>query len=607
MALLLNCRKVSKSFGSQILFEDFSLAIHQGDCLGIIGPNGTGKSTLLKLMAGSEPCDGGKIDRRKGVRVAQVAQEEAFEPDWTARCILLQAQDGLSLPDYEKEARAEIHLSRAGIEESSALAGSLSGGFQKRLAIAAALVVEPDLLLLDEPTNHLDLVGIRWLEGLLAGPAFAVVAVSHDRYFLESVSNRIIELDRRYPEGVLAVQGGYSRFLLAKEAFLLAQRRREQALAIQVRREREWLSHAPKARGGKAKSRQRSAYEAIEELESVRRRGRRSATAIEFASAGSRSKVLLKAEQIGKSVAGRQLFSSLDLILSPKMRLGLVGSNGSGKTTLLKVLAGEIEADEGEIFRRDGLKVAWFDQHRKELDPTLTLRQALAPSGGQAVVFRGQPIDIRAWAGRFLFREEQLDLVLGRLSGGERARLLIARLMLQPADVLLLDEPTNDLDIPTLEVLQESLDSFPGAILLVTHDRYLLDRLCGQVLGLDGRGASLVVADWRQWERHLQEMAPEPRRPERTQQPERKPPRRPHKLSYRDQREWDGMEGKILEAETGLEACRQAMQDPEVASDPEQLQVRLAALQSAQQKVEQLYQRWAELEAKLQAAEQVSR
>jgi ATP-binding cassette subfamily F protein uup len=275
------------------------------------------------------------------------------------------------------------------------------------------------------------------------------------------------------------------------------------------------------------------------------------------------------------------------------MRIGLLGPNGSGKTTLLQILAGKLAPDSGEIERADNLQVAYFEQNRASLDPELSLRRAFAPEG-DSVIFRGRSIHLASWAKRFLFRQDQLGTPVGQLSGGEQARILIARLMLQPADLLILDEPTNDLDIPTLEVLEESLMDFPGAIMLVTHDRFLLDRVSTSLLALDGKGNAVAFADYAQWEAAQQAAAVRQSPPKATPREVRKG----SQLTSREKKEWEQIERNILSAEEAVIACQQALEDPTVASNPAALQERHAALVAAQAKADQLYARWAELEEK---------
>ena len=345
-------------------------------------------------------------------------------------------------------------LGRAGFEDFDAQAASLSGGWRKRLAIAEALVQQPDVLLLDEPTNHLDLEGIEWLEELLRTESFACVVVSHDRYFLENVATETVELSRAYPEGLLRVPGNYSAFLEKKEEFLLTQEKHQESLENRVRTEIEWLRRGPKARATKAKARINTANQMIAELADLNARTRTASAKIDFSSTDRRTKRLVELEHVSYTIGDRTLFTGLDFIITAGKRVGLVGPNGSGKTTLLRLLRGEMTPTGGEIRRADFLRVVYFDQNRV-LDPDVTLRRALAPDS-DAVVYQDRVIHVASWAARFLFTGEQLNQPVGRLSGGERARVLIAQLMLQPADVLLLDEPTNDLDIPTLEILEET-------------------------------------------------------------------------------------------------------------------------------------------------------
>ena len=449
---------------------------------------------------------------------------------------------------------------------------------------------------MDEPTNHLDLEGILWLEDLLQEHSRAFLVVSHDRYFLEHVATRMLELNRVYPRGLFETEGSYSEFLARRDDFLRGQAAYQDALANTVRREIEWLRQGAKARSTKAKGRIKQAGRLIEELEDARARGFTSTAGIDFTSSQRRTRRLLVARGVSKSLGGRRLVSDLDLVITPGTRVGLIGPNGSGKTTLLNVLADIVPPDSGDIERADGLRIVRFEQERAGLDPAASLRRALAPEG-DAVVFQGRNVHVAAWAKRFLFRPEQLEVPVGHLSGGEQARILIARLMREPADLLILDEPTNDLDIPTLEVLEDSLAEFDGALVLVTHDRFMLERVSTTILALDGRGGTAIFADYAQWEAGRVAAEPEPRKPssERPVEPSRA---RPKRLGYREQREWDGMEAAILAAELAVEACQRGVDDPAIASDPTALQERYAALEAARADVDRLYARWAELESK---------
>jgi ATP-binding cassette subfamily F protein uup len=465
-------------------------------------------------------------------------------------------------------------------------------------------VQKPDILLLDEPTNHLDLAGIEWLENLLQRAAFASVVVSHDRYFLENVTNEMVEIDGAYEDGALRVEGNYSTFLVAKEEHLHAQRNRQEALENRVHTEIEWLRRGPKARATKAKARIDKAHKMIGELAEMKARSSVSTSQIDFSDTNRQTKQLIELTGVTGAIGERVLFENLNFTLTSGMRVGLVGPNGSGKTTLLRLLRGDLEPQAGQMRKAEPLRMVYFDQNR-ELDPNLLLRRALAPDS-DAVIYQGNVIHVASWAARFLFTGEDLNRRVGKLSGGERARVLIAQLMLQPADVLLLDEPTNDLDIPTLEILEESLLEFRGALVLVTHDRYMLDRVSTIVLGFDGLGGIERFADYSQWEvwqERRQEESDHAKVPELRGGPRLSSEATPlsaakKKLSYKEARELEGMEQRIAEAEQEVHDRQAALQDSAIASDGARLHAASLALDEARKIVDRLYARWAELEHK---------
>ena len=591
--LLLSCEVISMAYGTRSLFDDLSFGLFEGDQAGLVGPNGSGKSTLLKILAGITTPDRGSRSLRGGVSVGYVPQDPVFEAGRTVEEVVLAALTGVD--EADRPGRAAQALGRAEFTDGRAPVDTLSGGWRKRLAIARQLAAAPDILLMDEPTNHLDVAGILWLEDVLTERARAFVVVSHDRYFLEHVATRMLELNRVYPAGLFESEGSYSRFLARRDEALREQAAYQDSLANTVRREIEWLRRGAKARSTKAKGRIKEAGRLIDELEDSRARGLTATAGIDFTSAQRRTRRLLVARGLTKSLGGHPLVTGLDLVITPGTRVGLIGPNGSGKTTLLNVLADELAPDAGVVERADGLRLVRFTQERAGLDPAQSLRRALSPEG-DAVVWQGRSIHVASWAKRFLFRPEQLEVPVGRLSGGEQARILIARLMREPADVLILDEPTNDLDIPTLEVLEDSLAEFDGGLVLVTHDRFMLERVSTVILALDGKGGTTTFADYAQWEAAREAGEPAPRKtPGRAPERERTRSRR---LGYVEQREWDGMEQAILDAELAVEACRRAADDPTIASDPAALQTRYAALEAAQAEVDRLYARWAELEAK---------
>jgi ATP-binding cassette subfamily F protein uup len=593
---IVNAQQITKAFGANPLFQNVSFTISDGDRIGLIGPNGSGKSTLLRILAGEINPDSGEVSFRKRTRLACVEQDSRFAPGATVRAVIEAALDRCQVSGTERGARFAETLGRAGFEDLDAHATELSGGWQKRLAIVEALVQHPDILLLDEPTNHLDLLGITWLEDLLEQASFASVIVSHDRYFLENVTTDMVELNRIYPEGSLRVHGNYSTFLEKKEEFLHSQSKRQEALENLVHGEIEWLRRGAKARTRKSKARISKAGELMGELADLNMRTRTATAQIDFSATDRKTKRLIELQDVTCTMGTRDLFEGLNFILTAGMRVGLVGPNGSGKTTLLRLLQGDLAPSGGEIRRADWLRIVYFDQTRT-LDPDVTLRRALAPDG-DSVVYRDRVIHVAGWAARFLFTGEQLSQPVGRLSGGERARVLIAQLMLQPADILLLDEPTNDLDIPTLEILEESLIDFPGSLVLVTHDRYMLDRVSSIVLGLNGKGGAETFADYAQWEAwQVQRSKPDvaaaqPSASSASAAPAKK------KLSYLEAREYATIEQRVEEAEQVVHAKRAELEDPANAMDAPRLVSAQAAMDAAQETLDALYARWAELEKK---------
>lgn len=596
MPPIINAQKISKAFGAKPLFQDVSFTVSEGSRVGLIGPNGSGKSTLMRILAGTDEPDSGIVAIRKRLQLSYVEQDSHFESGESIRTVIERALKSSSNINSEHGARFAETLGRAGFENLDADAGALSGGWQKRLAIVQALVQTPDVLLLDEPTNHLDLAGIEWLEELLEESAFACVVVSHDRYFLENVASEMAELSRVYPDGLLRVRGNYSAFLEKKEEFLHAQSKRQEALENLVHSEIEWLRRGAKARTRKSKARIDKAGELMGELADLNARTRRENAQIDFSATDRKTKRLIELENVTCNVGQKTLFEQLNFVITAGMRVGLVGPNGSGKTSLLRILRGEWTPTSGDVRTADWLRVVYFDQSR-QLDMNMTLRRALAPDG-DSVVYQDRVIHVASWAAKFLFTGEQLNQPVERLSGGERARVLIAQLMLQPADILLLDEPTNDLDIPTLEILEESLLEFRGSLVLVTHDRYMLDRVSTVVLGLDGKGTAEVFADYSQWELWQSErkadtkLAVRPLSVGSVSSPRKK-------LSYKEARQYASIEENIAAAERLLRSKRAALEDPSIASDGPKLLAAHSEMEHAQKDLDALYEIWAELEEKV--------
>ncbi len=608
MANLITCKALGKSFGAQNLFKNINLVVNSGEKIGVIGPNGSGKSTLLKIICGLEDADSGQVVRQKFVRLSYLAQEDVFALDKSVTANLLAAIMGENLEETEKYNRVHTLLSRAEFPDADAPVENLSGGWRKRLSICRALLAAPDVLVMDEPTNHLDIEGILWLEKMLGGGAApsAYLLVSHDRHFLENCSNRIIELSSLYPDGTLEVQGSYSQFLEKRELFLTGQTQEEERLANKAKREIEWLRRGPKARATKAKYRIDEAHKLTGELADVKARNRSIASVqIDFEATGRKTRKLLEAVGLSKSYGDQALFTNLDIILAPGSRLGLLGRNGCGKSTLMKIIAGatgnaQVLPDAGTLKTADNVKIVTFDQNRESIDPAVTLRRALAPEG-DAVMYCGHSLHVASWAKKFLFRPDQLETPVGQLSGGEQARILIAGLMRRPADILLLDEPTNDLDIASLDVLETSLIDFPGALILVTHDRFLLDRVCHRLLGFGGRAGVSYYADYEQWLSDLPQSTEKDTLREKNSGKNGAvpvPAKNKGRLSYIDQREYEQIEEKITAGESRVAELEEMMLLPDVVSAADTLANCWHDLEKARLEVERLYHRWDELEEK---------
>lgn len=600
MGILISCQSIGKAYSSRPLFRDISFGVEENERIGLIGPNGSGKSTLLKILAGSVEPDEGAVVSRKHLRVAYLAQDESFPSEDTVEEIVSRSAQEAVFADHERAASIDSTLTGLGFADRQAKAGDLSGGWRKRLALACALVKQPELLLMDEPTNHLDLEGVLWLAGLLKTADFSYLLVSHDRAFLEDVTNRMVELNPIYPQGFISVKGNYSQFLEAKGEQIEAQQNLQQSLASKVRREIAWLQRGARARQTKARGRIQEAGKLIEQLAEVKQRNSlANPIEIGFDASGRKTKELLSAKAIAKTMGQRLLFSDLSFIISPGVKLGIVGRNGSGKTTLLKLIAGQLELDAGTLKRADTLKVVWFDQNRKQLDQTKTLKECLS-ADSDSVVYRGRSLHVTTWAKKFLFRPDQLPMPISYLSGGEQARILIANLMLKSADVLILDEPTNDLDIPSLEVLEESLEEFPGAVILVTHDRLMLSSISTHVLALSGDGKAEFFADYDQCEHGMSEWvsaAPSKRSP-KAAKPSAAPAKERSKLSTAETRELASLPEKIEKAEAANEALQAQMLEPKNASNHAKLQELMKEQQGYLDELERLFARWAELESK---------
>lgn len=607
MAVLLTARNLGHAFAARPLFDGVSFTIADGDRIGLIGPNGAGKSTLLKILARQLTCDHGELSVRSATRIGYLAQVPSFEAGISVRDAI---RSGLAFAakhgDHDESIVDELI---AKLDLASASAGTdvpvstLSGGWQKRVALARELVAEPDLLLLDEPTNHLDVESIVWLEKFLASSSFATVTVTHDRYFLQRVARRILELDRRNEGGLLDVAGDYATYLERKADAMAAQERAEQALSNTLRRETEWLRRGPKARATKQTARIERAGELAQDVAELRQRNQVRKADIVLEASGRSTKKLVEAKEIGKVYGDKDVFHDVSLMLGPASRLALLGPNGCGKSTLLRILVGDEKPTTGRVERAPALRVAMFEQNRQSLDPNVMVADAVSP-GSDHIDVGGSRIHRYGYLERFLFRSEQMRMKVGSLSGGEQARLLIAKLMLQPADVLVLDEPTNDLDFETLNVLQEALLKFEGAVLLVSHDRYFVDQVATQIIAFHTapgeQGQTTIFADLHQWQTwHETQLDPRPKRASVGAPAQAVKPVKAVKLTYKDQRDWDTLEARILEAEEKLKALEIEANTPAVRSNGSRLVELHDRMAATRGEIERLYARWAEIEAML--------
>lgn len=607
MGILVSSQSLAKSYRSRPVFEDLSLGIEEGDRIGLIGPNGSGKSTLLKIFAGLADADQGELVTKKQLRVAYVAQEEVYEAGKTVEDVVREAICGFSFEDYERDAAIDSSLKLFGFRDKGVEAVSLSGGWRKKLALACGFASKPELLLLDEPTNHLDLASILWLGEQLTAAKFSYVVVSHDRAFLQDVCNRVIELNPRYPQGFLSVSGDYQQFLILKEEKLAEQKNLEKSLASQVRRELAWLSRGARARSTKSRSRIEGADQLVEELNTTRARNlEKSSIDAGFQATGRRTRELIVMEDVSRSFDEKVLFKGLDCCITPGTRLGLVGQNGSGKTSLLKVLIGELEPSGGKIKRADQLKVVWFEQDRGSLDKEKTLKDCFNHDGDY-VVYCGRKVHITSWARKFSFDTGQLDLPMSYLSGGEQSRILIANLMLKEADLLILDEPTNDLDIQTLEVLEDCISEFPGAVILVSHDRMMLDTVSEEILALSGEGDFAYCADYNQCQEVLDLWALRSKKAKSAARKEKgrreKKTRDKQGLTSPEKRALKELPGLIEKKEEELADLRTRMVSPEIASDFVKLEGLTQEEGALKGELDELYERWQNLEEKALSAQ----
>ncbi|MCP3876545.1 MAG: ABC-F family ATP-binding cassette domain-containing protein [Desulfobacteraceae bacterium] len=601
MTHIFSLKNVSKTYGDDTLFQDLSFDFKLNEQLGLIGMNGSGKSTLLKLIANETQPDTGELISKKGVRFIYLPQEDILNANQTIEQILYNSTKAVSMDDKECHKIVQKSLGEGKFEDPGTLSKNLSGGWKKKLAISKALCSQPDVLLLDEPTNHLDINGVLWLEKILKNAKFSFIVISHDRTFLENICLNIMEIGKYYPDGYFKIQGQYKKFDKERHKFLSAQQKKQASLSSKMRREDEWLKQGAKARTTKAKYRIEQAQKLKIELHALKTRNKNTATVgIDFHATGRQTKKLLRAYHIKKTIENKKLFSDITFEIGPGFCLGVVGENGSGKSTFLSILEKKIPPDDGKIDWAPDLRIAVFDQNRSKLDPELTLKQALNPSGGDSVLYRDRSIHVVSWAKRFLFMPDQLEMPVKRLSGGEKARIVIANIMLTPCDIILFDEPTNDLDILSLQVLEDSIHQFPGAVVIVSHDRYLMDKVCHKILYLDPKNDAKFFKNFDQIMTYRHSFV------EKIKKIKKKPSSKNKSsiaFSYKDKYELDHIEEKILSSENDVDKLSAKIQNPDIINHSEKMKHYCILLKQSQEHVHSLYERWEYLEQKKTSSE----
>lgn len=591
--------KITKSFGARVLFKDLSISLASGEKIGVLGPNGVGKSTLVKLLARVDEPDEGSIVWSSGQKIQYVQQQPVFKPTDSLFTVF---SDVLNGDDYNQQINLTVWSDEIGLSLENAdtvLVSALSGGQQKKVALLKALISEPDFLILDEPTNHLDVESILWLEDHLASQKnMGLLVVTHDRLFLQKVSNQILDIDPKYRGGYLRSEGGYAAYLESREIQLEGQKSQESARANDFRRELLWLRRGAQGRQTKQKARQDMIGELGEEVKELRKINADRRIQLEITTQGRAPKKLIEATDLSHSYGDKLLFKNLSLVIENKSRIAFLGRNGSGKTTLIKDLLGLSQPSTGTVKPSDRLTFSYFDQNKIGFDPKDTLQTAICPEGDY-VHLGGQPIFIKSYLDRFKFRREQHDLPVTKLSGGELARLWIAKMMLNSANLLVLDEPTNDLDFQSLETLREALAEFDGAVLLITHDRFFMEQVCDTIIAFPVRenhdGTLIRFASYLQWEEWFrQEKNSKEQSPTATKVAKVDAPTSSD--SNKNKKDLLRTEKMIQEKEQKMSELQAQLASPAISSDSKKLAELSLEIQKQEKGLEELLNKWESLQ-----------
>lgn len=595
MKPLVNASGLTKTYSDKTLFEGLTFTISEGERLALIGPNGAGKSSFLKALIKELDCDAGEVVHKKSLFYHVVGQSSSFPPKATVReAILAELAASKGANKSPETNEMEFIASELGLEALEAPVSSLSGGGLKKVQLAAAFLSEAELVFFDEPTNHLDIKAVLWLENRLVRAPFAWVCIAHDRYFLDRIATRFMELSPLYEGCSFVVDGNYETFLRDKKLYLAEKENREQSLSNQLRREEKWLRTSPKARTTKSRSRIDRAGQMQEDLKTLRSRSEVEMDSISFLHTERKSKKLLTLKNVSYEIDSKKIFEDENLEIVSGDKIALLGPNGSGKSTLLKLIAEVITPQSGRVEKAIGLKVSYFDQDRKLLETEESVQSFLG-DGSDHVVYNGRSVHISSWLRRFGLSFEKKDASVNSLSGGEKAKVFIAKLLLEPCDLLILDEPTNDLDIASLEVLERGLSEFSGSFVLVSHDRFFMKKACHKFIGVaEGEGLS-THQSLEEWMKNFTG-ASKKKAPKAPRDKEEK--KKSAKLSYMEQRELDQMEEKVLLLEEELEFLKEEMSKPENISSHKKLTELGGKLEEKQSLLDSLYERWEELEEK---------
>lgn len=602
MSLIVSCQNLSHSFGGRTLFENISFGINEKDKIGLIGPNGVGKSTLLKIMLKKIKPDKGDVIHRTGVSFGYLEQQPEFDnsKSWMENVLAV-------TEDY---AHAFEWLSKLNLSDidGDRKFSEFSGGMQKRMALARELAKNPDFLFLDEPTNHLDVDSIIWLEDFLAEQNISFLMITHDRLFLERTCSQILDLDKKNPNFLLNSKTDFATHLENKMMLFEQQKSTLEKKKNTLTRETEWLRRGAQARQTKQKARQQSHGILSEEVKDLKAKVNIKDIEFDFGEQKGPKK-LVEFSHVDFSYGEQKIWHDFNYIVSSKTRLGILGLNGSGKSTLLKMIAGELVPNKGHIKFAENIKISYFEQTKDTIKGQVSVLKNICPQGDY-VNFQGEYIFAKSYLERFGFAYEQMDLVAEKLSGGEKSRLRLAQLMLTEAQVLLLDEPTNDLDLETLMALEQSLDSFPGAVILVSHDRYFMDRVSNQILSINNQKYEFF-SNYFQWENWFVAQSEKEKAGKKSTDTTifseasqsviddgGKKITKKKGLSYKEEIEFQKMEEVIHQKESELSSLQQEVTSPEVQSHSQKVLEIYKKIEILQDEVESLYERWSHLETK---------